>query len=375
MNIDILTEQTGLEFGGIQNTSFLLAEYFQKLGNNVILFNRRESVAPKNVKNIIIKKKKNGRLQRITDGIEYAKQINKNLSPDIILCTTWHEGIGALLYKFLKKKPYIVMAHGNEVLTLNKKLPFSKWVRKIVLDKAELITANSEYTRILVKKISTTKSVIINPPILFKNNGIYHERTNIMLSIGRSVERKGFQDVINAMPELIKEFPNLTYRIAGDGEYQSFLIDLSKKLNLESKVVFLGRISEKEKEEELKNCDILIMPSHIDEKAYQVEGFGIVYIEANMYGKWVIARNMGGVRSAVLDGVTGRLIDNSRPSDIIKAVSDYYSGVEKFDVKVLKSWSKKRDVNYIGRNYLKYMKKILNKKDMNILIQRNRPYE
>jgi phosphatidylinositol alpha-1,6-mannosyltransferase len=132
---------------------------------------------------------------------------------------------------------------------------------------------------------------------------------------------------------------------------------------LEDNVVCLGGISEEEKEELYLKCSIFVMPSYDNVNKKSVEGFGIVYIEANMYGKYVIGNNIGGVGDAIIDNVTGKLISSSDSKEISDAVISYFDILDSSSETELKNQSKKRiewakshDMRVITREYYNCLK-------------------
>ena len=109
--------------------------------------------------------------------------------------------------------------------------------------------------------------------------------------------------------------PNLVYVIAGGGYDANYL----KKLAEDSRVtIFLGKIEEEEKSAWLNISHIFVTISREIEGDY--EGFGIVYLEANLAGKPVIAGDSGGVRDAVKDGINGLLVNPEKDEEISQAI-------------------------------------------------------
>ena len=130
----------------------------------------------------------------------------------------------------------------------------------------------------------------------------------ILLTVGRLVERKGQDTVISALPEIIKKVPDLKYLIVGTGPYQKTLARLVDQNQLGNYVKFINPSSENDLAALYQLCDVFIMPSR-QLPSGDVEGFGIVYLEANSFGKPVIGGRSGGVPEAVIDGQTGILVD------------------------------------------------------------------
>lgn len=151
--------------------------------------------------------------------------------------------------------------------------------------------------------------------ILVERYGLQSSR--VLLTVGRlspSERYKGFDEVIEAVPQLIKEFPTLKYLIVGDGADRGRLEAKAKALGIYDRVIFAGRISESEKVAHYNLADAFVMPSF-------GEGFGIVLIEAAACGVPVIGSQADGSREALLDGRLGRLIDPKQMNELLEAVA------------------------------------------------------
>jgi phosphatidylinositol alpha-1,6-mannosyltransferase len=147
----------------------------------------------------------------------------------------------------------------------------------------------------------------------------YDIRDNrLILTVGRisSQERyKGFDEVIDVMPELLKRFPTLKYLIVGEGDDRLRLERKASALGLSKQIIFAGRIPEQEKAAHYNLADAYVMPSY-------GEGFGIVFLEAMACGVPVIGSKVDGSREALLDGQLGRLVDPKIPTDLVQAITD-----------------------------------------------------
>jgi phosphatidylinositol alpha-1,6-mannosyltransferase len=133
----------------------------------------------------------------------------------------------------------------------------------------------------------------------------------ILVTVSRLVPRKGHDLVLRALPRVIERFPEVKYRIVGDGPERVRLERLAQQLRIGNCVEFLGRVTETEKHQILKACEVFIMPCRETETDF--EGFGISLLEAMSYGKPVIAGRSGGIPDVITDGETGLLID---PTDV-----------------------------------------------------------
>lgn len=233
----------------------------------------------------------------------------------------------------LLKLPFIVICHGYDVQLATANPWKEMWFKKI-MKKANTIIVNSEYTKKAITDICTLDEDIIRivapcPNTLtteVSEEALSNIKTkldiqdkNVLLSVGRLVERKGFDTVIRSLPIVIKDNPDILYILVGGGPYQKKLEQLSIKYQVQDYVVFAGRVDDEELPVYYGLSDIFIMPSRIIENK-DVEGFGIVFLEANMYGKPVIAGDTGGVRDAVVDGETGILVDPENTQEIANSI-------------------------------------------------------
>ena len=234
-----------------------------------------------------------------------------------------------ILNKFLHL-PYFVSCHGMDILTAASSPRKKKLLNKI-LEQASGVVANSEFTRNELMKLGVpeNKITIVYPcpgdvtgitpeKILEIKNRLGLADKKIILTVGRLVARKGQDKVIEALPKILARVPNIIYVIVGDGPEKEKLQILSSKLQVENNILFTGEISEEKKTAFYQLCDVFIMtPRQIGP---DVEGFGMVYLEANQYGKPVVAGKSGGVAEAVIDGVTGLVVNPEDTNQISEAV-------------------------------------------------------
>lgn len=138
----------------------------------------------------------------------------------------------------------------------------------------------------------------------------------VLLTVGRlsDGERyKGFDEVIEMLPDLAREHPDLAYVIVGDGDDRPRLEQKAKALSVSERVVFTGFVSEEEKKELYALADAFVMPG-------RKEGFGIVYLEAMACGVPVIGSLLDGSREALCDGRLGQLVDPREPQQLVYAI-------------------------------------------------------
>ncbi len=239
--------------------------------------------------------------------------------------------LGTVTYRLHKTTgiSYTVILHGMDLSLAMKPGRKQLITKKILLSAKNIVCVSANTLDILAGFMGEDirqKSHIVYPGIntdfvvdqqKFEDIRKQHNLINktVLFSIGRLVKRKGVSDVIEAMREVNKTYPDLHYFIAGDGPEKMKLLDIAMK---NKNITFLGRISDKEKNAWLSACDMFVQPAYATDNDF--EGFGIVYLEASIAAKAVIAGNSGGVPEAVEDGVSGILVEPKNISKISQAI-------------------------------------------------------
>ncbi|MDD5639053.1 MAG: glycosyltransferase family 4 protein, partial [Candidatus Pacebacteria bacterium] len=171
--------------------------------------------------------------------------------------------------------------------------------------------------------------------LLSKQLSLNLEDKKILLTVGRLVKRKGHQWFIaNVMPKLPKD---TIYLIAGDGEEKENIAQTITKLGLEKRVFLLGRISDDLKKDLYNSSDLFIMPN-INIKG-DMEGFGIVAIEAGSAGLETIASNTEGIRDAIINGKTGWLVKTGNTEAFVEKINNEKLSEKTVRETVLKNFS------------------------------------
>ena len=234
-------------------------------------------------------------------------------------------GTIAYLWKVVFKTPYRVYVHGLD-LVLPQTSRRKTMLIKTILKHADEIIANSNATaRLLVNyDINPDKAVISYPRIRQIDIGSFMSRAKelriahglahkkIVLTIARLVRRKGVHTVIRAMREVNKKRSDITYVVVGDGPE----LEMLKKNAQGLPVLFLGSLDENEKNAWLSACDLFVMTPIDDPNDF--EGYGIVYKEAQQFGKPVIGTRVGGVPEAI--GSQGLIIEPENPEMLVRAI-------------------------------------------------------
>jgi len=149
---------------------------------------------------------------------------------------------------------------------------------------------------------------------LLDRYGLQGSKVIITLARLAGSERyKGFDEVLQVMPELLVSEPSLKYIIAGDGDDMRRLRCKVSALGLERHVIFTGMVSEADKADLLRLSDAFVMPG-------RGEGFGYVYLEAMACGIPVLGSRLDGSREALREGQLGELVDPSDPAEVKEGI-------------------------------------------------------
>ena len=136
-----------------------------------------------------------------------------------------------------------------------------------------------------------------------------------LLYVGRLTEKKGVKYLIEAMPMVLKNFPECKLLLIGTGEQQQKLLRLAKSFELQDRVILAGAIPNKELPEYFATADIFIGPC-IQAEGGDTEGFGLTFVEAAMSECIVVASDVGGISDIIKDGETGFLVQEKNPHAI-----------------------------------------------------------
>jgi phosphatidylinositol alpha-1,6-mannosyltransferase len=126
--------------------------------------------------------------------------------------------------------------------------------------------------------------------------------------------------VIRAMPLLRQRIQGVTYLIVGDGPHRQELQRLVDDTGVRECVVFAGEAKAADLPDIYALGDVFVMPNREQKDACDVEGFGLVFLEANACGKPVVGGRSGGVVDAVVDGRTGLLVDPTNLEEVSAAI-------------------------------------------------------
>ena len=234
----------------------------------------------------------------------------------------------------------VALTHGHEVWWA-KVFPFNLLLRRIG-STVDVLTYLGEFTRKAISKALSARAqsamVKIAPGIdvehfiptdassLRASLGLADKK--VIVSVGRLVHRKGQDHLIEAMPEILKNVPRAHLLLVGEGPYREYLQNLVHQLKLESSVTFIGRIQYQDLPMYICVGDIFAMPSRSRLMGLEVEGLGIVYLEASSCGLPVLAGDSGGAPDAVIQNETGLVVSGTDNKEIASAAVALLTNLE-----------------------------------------------
>ena len=256
-----------------------------------------------------------------------ARKIDKFLIGHLYLAP-----VGWFLSRWLKR-PYGVILYGGE-LHRYFHWPFVRLPLVAALNQADFLVVITEFTRqqyIQRGVRPDQRFVLVYPGVdttRFQPSADgrkIRERYDLVdkpliLTVARLVDWKGHELVLQALPLVLRELPDLHYLIAGNGPYRPDLERLVRKLQLEEHVTFAGFVPDEELPAVYCSADLFVQASREAGQNIAIEGFGIVFIEANACGVPVIGGRTGGTGEAIAHGVSGLRVDPYQPQELADAI-------------------------------------------------------
>ena len=265
-------------------------------------------------------------------GIKFLRKIRKAQLINEFLKENKVQGVIADHWKSLEliqsdKKKYCLI-HGKEI-NHPKNSSQNKRILKI-LNNAEKVIANSEYTKNLAIEngVEKDKVIVINPGVdpvkelnkksLEKVESLLKIKTPRLITISRFDKRKNHEKVLMALRNLKQIYPNIVYICIGYGDEEENIKSLVKELDLVAQVMFFKDIGDDLKNALIAKSNIFVMPSIIHKTS--VEGFGIAYVEAAQYGVTSLGGKDGGASDAIEHEKTGLICDGNNLNEIYSSL-------------------------------------------------------
>jgi phosphatidyl-myo-inositol dimannoside synthase len=229
--------------------------------------------------------------------------------------------------------PYVLYMHGEEPHYVCSSRQLS-WMARRVIKGAEMIVANSQNTRRVladVWQVPEDRVRVLHPGVdcqrfqpaerdaTVRSKFGWDERP-VILTVGRLQERKGHDMLIRALPAIRRAVPDVLYAIAGDGDRRQALLELTRSLDLQGHVRFRGEVDDDELIQMYQQCDLFVLPNRAI--GTDIEGFGMVLLEAQACGKPVVAGASGGTAETMRVPDTGCLVPCDRPEELAQLLTE-----------------------------------------------------
>ncbi len=240
------------------------------------------------------------------------------------------EGMVALAIAKIFRREVVVYAHGEEITTWRQPGKFR--AMRFTYRHVDKVVANSDFTYAKLLDLGVNKDCIVQifpgvdvarfkPDLpfsdLYQKIGMKRDQ-HLILSVGRLSRRKGFDQVIKALPMLLQRGLDIQYTLIGIGEDADYLVSLAEANGVADRVHFPGHVDALELPRWYNACSIFAMPNR--EIQGDTEGFGMVFLEAAACGKASVAGMAGGTASAVDDGLTGLRVDGESLEAVVRAL-------------------------------------------------------
>ena len=331
--------------GGIGNHAFSLSKALARKGMEVFVVCDADYASQQEVeffdqtlpKSVYVNRVYREGIRTYFKRIQFAARIIKQQQISrVIVSGRFSLWTGAMLKIFGFKVHVMAVLHGSEVNLTHR---LFRIVTRLSLQKADLLVAVSEFTySLLPEKLKRKPFRIIPNGIDVGEFSCLDERSESMnikgfprlLTVGNVTPRKGQHRVIKALPQLIKLYPDIHYHIVGLPTCKDDFLQLAQKLGVSNYVTFHGRLAGREQLAGMyksSNCFVILSEN---QKDGDVEGFGIVVLEANYFGLPAIGALGCGIADAIENGTNGFLVDGDNPQQIGEALQNILAIPEQF---------------------------------------------
>ncbi|WP_370241294.1 glycosyltransferase family 4 protein [Marisediminitalea sp.] len=245
------------------------------------------------------------------------------------------EGLMAFFINKTLGVPYACYVHGEdlEASALSREL---NSLTKMVMRSAAKIICNSHNSAGIVERVDNSvmsKVVVMHPgadtnkfvPLAQPDTGFLAkmgwQNKQLIVTVGRLQARKGQDKMIEAMPQVLSVCPQAHYVVIGHGECEQLLRDTVERLGVQAHVDILTACDDDTMIKCYQHCDVFILPNRTE--GQDIEGFGMVLVEAQACAKPVIAGDSGGTKETLIAEQTGKIVDATKPEALASAVASF----------------------------------------------------
>lgn len=329
MNILLLAAEFPPKIGGLANYTYNIVKYLNQ--NNRVMV-ARALASSATVKRYVLN------IQWIYIMERRINELKKNKEIDIIYAIAFRPQFSLmLLITKILGSPLISHGVGLDIYTLDPRLVLARKIAYLVSDK--LICGTQFQKGIMAKEgapidkinavlggVNTKRFRPLTDYERYKlRRSLNIEDKFVLLSLGRLIKRKGFDDAIKTLTYL-SEINDITLLIVGDGPEKRFLVKLTESLSLENKVKFLGTLPSSYIPKIYNVADLFIAP--FKTLGREIEGFPLVVQEAQACGIPVISTRHTGVPELVENNKTGFLVAERTPTEMAEKIMILYNDLK-----------------------------------------------
>jgi phosphatidyl-myo-inositol dimannoside synthase len=248
------------------------------------------------------------------------------------------EGVMALALKLWAGLPYACYVHGEEGAPFGREY---NWLVRRVFRGAEFLIANTRNTMRVMQEdwgVPESKLRLLHPGVdttrftpadrdQAVREALGWGRRPVVLTVSRLQLRKGHDQMILALRTIRRAVPDVLYAIVGDGEERPRLQDLVAREGLQDHVQLLGELDEDQLLRCYQQCDLFVLPNR--QVGKDIEGFGLVLLEAQACGKPVVAGASGGTAETMDIPETGLVVPCEAPDELARAVAELLLDLER----------------------------------------------
>jgi phosphatidylinositol alpha-1,6-mannosyltransferase len=232
-------------------------------------------------------------------------------------------------------KRFVALTHGHESGWAA--LPGARQMLRRIGEGVDVVTYLGEYHRTRVAAALTPAAAArmvrlapgVDERVFRPDSGGVQVRAQLGLAdrpvvvcVSRLVPRKGQDTLIRALPEIKRRVPDAALLLVGGGPYRGRLLRMIAAAGLDREVVLTGSVPWAELPAYFDAGDVFAMPCRTRRRGLDVEGLGIVYLEASATGLPVVAGDSGGAPDTVLDGETGYVVNGRSEDQIAERISE-----------------------------------------------------
>jgi phosphatidylinositol alpha-1,6-mannosyltransferase len=251
----------------------------------------------------------------------------KMFRPDVMVASGGRPLWATAIFSKLFHIPWLAVGHGTEFLSAS---PLFRFLTQAAIGLADQAVAVSQYTARLMRTQRSADIIIIpngadgehfrpDWPAQSLRQQLGLAGKQVLLTVGNVSERKAQDVVIQALPRVLARCPDVVYLIAGLPTRQKALTRLAQDLGVSEQVCFTGVVSTEILPIYYNLCDLFVLVSR-KTRAGDVEGYGIVVVEAALCGKTAVVSDHGGLPEAVHHGETGLIVPAESPEETAEAI-------------------------------------------------------